>query len=107
MCGKHRGLRLETGRWRGKVDPTPPRVLHRCENKGVAGKGICKCMKIKSGVGGQAGRGICTPRRSEQAGMKIRVIDDGRGQGERRIIGWAAENGAWSGLEIDDHDSFY
>ncbi len=30
----------------------------------------------------------------------------GRGSGERGIIGEAAENGAWSGLEIDDHDLF-
>src|SRR6202790_2334648 len=33
-----------------------PGVLYGCERKGVARKGTCKCMKIKNGVGGQAGK---------------------------------------------------
>jgi hypothetical protein len=36
-----------------------PGVLHGCENKGFAGKGIRKFMKIKRCGGGQAERGIC------------------------------------------------
>ena len=38
---------------------TPPGVLHRCENKGLAHRGICKRMKmrkIKIDVDGQAGK---------------------------------------------------
>ena len=36
-------------------------VLYGCENKALAGKGICKCMKImeiKIDMGGKAKRGI-------------------------------------------------
>jgi hypothetical protein len=34
-------------------DPTPPRVLHGCEKKGVAEKGIRKSMKTKGHLGRQ------------------------------------------------------
>jgi hypothetical protein len=33
--------------------------LYRCENKGVAEKGICNCMKIMKLKIDVAGRGIC------------------------------------------------
>jgi hypothetical protein len=33
--------------------------LYESENTGFAGKGICKNMKIKGLLGGQARRGIC------------------------------------------------
>jgi hypothetical protein len=29
-------------------DPHTPGVLYKCENKGIAGKGICKNMKIRT-----------------------------------------------------------
>src|SRR5258707_1358010 len=43
----------------GPEAPTPPRDLDGCENKGFSRQGTCKYMKIKSGVGGQAGKGGC------------------------------------------------
>ena len=46
-------------------------------------------------------------RYENKGGMKIRVIGDGRGSGEWRVIGGAAGNGARRGPEIDDHDLSY
>jgi hypothetical protein len=43
----------------GWIGDRTPRVLYRCEKKGVDGKGICKCLKIhkiKIDVGGQTGK---------------------------------------------------
>jgi hypothetical protein len=36
-----------------------PGVLYRCADKGLAGKGICKTMKIKDLEIDHAGGGIC------------------------------------------------
>src|SRR5882672_7644322 len=36
-----------------------PGVLYRCERKGVAGEGICKCVERKDLQIDEAGRGIC------------------------------------------------
>jgi hypothetical protein len=36
-----------------------PGVLYRCENKGVARKGICNCMKAMKLKIDDVGRGIC------------------------------------------------
>src|SRR6267154_3173011 len=56
--------RLSSGRrrsrsWKRDASPGNSGVLYRCERKGVAGKGICKCVEIKDLQIDQGGRGIC------------------------------------------------
>jgi hypothetical protein len=41
---------VASGEWRDSAQGTPhkPGVLYGCENKGIAGKGICKNMKTRT-----------------------------------------------------------
>src|SRR5260370_41800307 len=52
-----------------------------CQNKGVARQGICKYLKTKRDVGGQAGKAIRTPRGSGQASMKTKRRKSGGSAG--------------------------
>ena len=54
---------------------TPPGVLYKFERKGVAGKGICKCVEIKGLQIDQGGRGICKCMKRKE--RRKSVVDGG------------------------------
>jgi hypothetical protein len=54
------------GRAKGGERAHPPGVLYRCEYKEVAGKGICKIMKIKAYQIDDAIGGVCNVMKTNE-----------------------------------------